>query len=1522
MRQTNEARAASGSYAAKEKLLNLMMQAERKRQHVADEISPRPVSAGRLPLSFAQERLWFVEQLGLVGATYNMPMALRLEGELNVSALERSLSELIRRHESLRTHFETVQGEPVQIVDAAAEIRLATIEVSGPAEQRADQVKALSLAEAQRPFDLSKGPLLRACLLKLEPREHILLLTMHHIVSDGWSLGILNRELSVLYRASSEAVPSSLPELSVQYPDYALWQRQWLQGEVLQEQLRYWRERLAGAPAELRLPTDRPRPAVETFKGALLKFELPETMRASLQELAQGEGATLFMVVLAAYQLLLSRWSGQQDIVVGSPVAGRTQAQTEGLIGFFINMLPLRTDLSGRPSFRELLARVKDGTLAAYSHQELPFDKLVTELRPERDLARQSIVQVTLALQNFPKEQLELAGLTWTSIPHEHRTTRFDLTLHLFESPRGLEGLMEYSTQLFDTTTIERMVSQFRTLLAGIIADPDVPVDELRLLNPLEQQQLLVEWNQTSRASGRDKLVHQLFSEQAARTPNAVAVVHEDRQLTYDELERRSSQLAHKLRALGAGPEVVVGLFGDRSLEMVIGLLGILKAGAAYLPMEPSYPTERLTFMLSDARAAILVTKGSLARRLSVPALCTLCLDTDWDDVADQPTTLPQIEVAPQHLANVIYTSGSTGAPKGVMVHHQGLLNYLQWALDLYRPEAGDAVPISSPLAFDATATGLYCALLSGRTAVLVPDGEELEGLERLLCEARTWGLIKVSPAHLQALGPRLRSARPACSVATIAVGGEALPSATVELWRSMWPQVRIVNQYGPTEAVVACSAFEVPEKVPAASCVPIGRPAWNMQLYVLDDRLQPAPVGVPGELYIAGAQVSRGYLQRPALTAARFVPNPFGSAGSRMYRSGDRVRYLADGNLEFIGRIDGQVKLRGYRIELGEIEAKLRDHPEVADAVVLAREDIPGDRRLVAYVVGDRAAANSAAVEGTADELRKESVEEWEAVHDGTYDKNHTTGPSFIGWDSSYTGEPIPHEEMEEWLTCTIERILSLRPQRVLEIGCGVGLLLQHLAPKCPAYVGADFSASALNQLRQWMQGQEGLGHVQLVHRAATDLSDFPAGSFDTVVVNSVVQYFPDIHYLVKVLEGAVRLLNPGGRIFLGDIRHLGLLPAFHSAVQLGKAAASVTVRQLRSRIERAITQDKELVIEPSFFLALPRRLAGIRSAEVRLKRGRSSNELSRHRYDVVLQSGESATRVASEQPLEWGAEVKSVADLEDLLQSRRWHRARLCSIPDARVAREVAAKRLIESSDDTVDAGTIRRRISKQRIDAVDPEHLWSLVEAHDYDVTAVPGVAGCFDLLLVDRREAPHEVTAVLPPQSATELPWSAYANDPLESAFRQQLIRKLRDYLRGVVPEYMIPASWLLLKQLPLTRNGKVDRRALPNPQGRPEELGEYVPPRTDVERTLADIWSELLQIDQVGVEDNFFELGGHSLHGIKLIALIGDRLAAELSVIAIFQHPSIRQMAALIESLRAEEATRPESGAVELMEGVL
>ncbi len=899
-----------------------------------------------LPLSFAQARLWFLDQLQPESAFYNIPLALRLSGQLNIAALQSSLNEIIRRHEALRTNFATVGGQPVQVIASTLTLKLVQVDLRHLAEsEREVEAQRLATVEAMLPFNLEREPLVRATVQQLDSAEHVLLLTTHHIISDGWSLGVFVREFAELYKAFSTGIAPVLPELSIQYADFAVWQRQWLTPEVVSAQLSYWKQQLKDAPALLELPADRPRPAVQTFQGAYHSFSLSLELSVALAALGKRAGVTLFMTLLAAFQTLLYRLSGQDDIAVGTPVANRNRREIEGLIGFFVNTLVLRTDLGGNPSFEELLGRVREVALGAYAHQDLPFEQLVEALQPARSLSYTPLFQVMFALDDALVPAVELPDVTVSPLAVETGTAKFDLTLSMENTASGLIGEWEYNTDLFDGATIARMAGHFQTLLEAIAANPKQKISELPLLTPAQRQQLIVEWNNTWAEYPQDKCIHQLFEEQVERAPDAVAVVFEEEQLTYRELNARANQLAHYLREFSVGPEVLVGLCVERSFEMIVGILGVLKAGGAYVPLDPAYPQERLAFMLEDSSVPVLLTQTQLVELLPPNSAQVVCLDGDIEKIAFHSSDNPSSSVTPDNLAYVIYTSGSTGKPKGVLLAHRGLCNLATAQIQLFGVQPDSRVIQFASFSFDVATSDVVIALSSGATLYLATKDSILPGaglIEVLRDKAITHIELPVSVLSVLQFEelPALQ---------TIVVGGEACPSDLVARWA---PKRQFFNAYGPTEATVCATVALCND---GNQKPPIGRPIANTQVYILDTHNQPVPIGVPGELHIAGVGLAKGYLNRPDLTCSKFIPNPFSDEpGSRLYKTGDSARYLPDGNIEYLGRIDNQVKIRGFRIEPGEIEAALGQHPDVREVAVICREDTPGNKRLVAYVVSN----------------------------------------------------------------------------------------------------------------------------------------------------------------------------------------------------------------------------------------------------------------------------------------------------------------------------------------------------------------------------------------------------------------------------------------------------------------------------------------------------------------------------------------------------------------------------------------
>jgi amino acid adenylation domain-containing protein len=905
-----------------------------------------------LPLSFAQERLWFLDRLIPDNPVYHVPLVTRLRGRLLWPVLAASLNEIARRHEVMRTTFTCVDDLPRQV--AAPELRLdpPVVDLSAlPAARREGVARRLLDVEMARPFDLARGPLVRALLVRLDLEEHLTLVNLHHIVADGWSLGVLVQELGALYRAFAASQPSPLPPLPVQYADYAVWQRQWLQGERLEEQIAYWRERLAGAPAVLDLPHDRPRPPIQRFQGAKLPFWLGAEALPGLSGLQRGSQVTLFMVLLAGYQTLLSRLSGQDDLIVGSPVAGRGRREVEGLIGFFINTLALRADLSGDPTFGDLLAQVRQVTLEAYAREDLPFERLVGELQTERSLAHSPIYQAVLVLLNTPSSTLELPGVSLEMIDTWVEGTKWDLTISLEERADGLAGYWEYDSDLFDATTVARFAGQFRELLRTAVAEPERRLSQLPGLTEPERHQLLREWNPGDIRDAPEACLHGRFDAGVPRWSGEIAVSWDEGSWTYRELAERAGRLAHHLRGMGVGPEVPVALCLERSPETVVSILAVLEAGGAYVPIDPHYPRERQEWVLEDSGAKVLLTTRAVA-----PEGPRNVLFLDDLDLAAGPILPPGSSGAgPDNLAYIMYTSGSTGRPKGVMVTHRNLVRLFTATEEQFHFRPGDALTLFHSYAFDVSVWELWGALLHGGRAVVVPHwvSRSPEVFHELLRTQRVTVLNQTPQAfrQLALVDPELEQIS---SLRAVIFAGEALDFASLTPWWQRYGAERplLINMHGITETTVFDTYRAVlPADVEKGGSL-IGRALSDVVLRVLDRRQQPVAAGVPGELCIGGPGLVRGYLGRPDLTAERFIPGPFsGEPGARLYRTGDLVRYRPDGDMDFLGRIDHQVKIRGYRIELGEIESVLANHPAVAQAVVLARQDA-GDKRLVAYVV------------------------------------------------------------------------------------------------------------------------------------------------------------------------------------------------------------------------------------------------------------------------------------------------------------------------------------------------------------------------------------------------------------------------------------------------------------------------------------------------------------------------------------------------------------------------------------------
>ncbi|WP_055696830.1 non-ribosomal peptide synthetase [Streptomyces silaceus] len=1466
---------------------------------------PRRPAGDRPALSFAQRRLWFLDQMVPDSPAYNVPMSFRLRGPLRREVLERAAEEVVRRHESLRTRLPSENGEPWQEVLDDVRVPVDLVDVADdPA-----RLDALVFDEGRRPFDLATGPLLRITLYRLEPELHVVLLNAHHVVVDGWSLGLFWQELFTLYEAFAADRPSPLPDLRVQYADFAAWQRERLSGDHLETQLDYWRNQLGEGTENLELPLDRPRPPVQTFEGGDLRDIYPGSLRDDLQALCRREGVSLFVVLLGALNVLLHRYTGQSGIPVGSPVTNRTHVDIEPLIGMFVNTLVYKTDMSGDPDFREVLRRVQEVVNGAQQHQEVPFEVLVDALQPERYLSQNPLFQVCFsflpARELKPGDELVIEAIEGVRID----TSKFDLWISVVDCADELLVEVEYNRDVFDPDTVRRFMDAFRAVAEAAAARPELAVSRLPVLPEAERHRIVEEWNDTAvDFDGADRPLHDLIADQARRTPHAPALVFDGESVDYAELDRRADLLAHWLRRRGAGPGTFVAVCAERSVELVVALLGVLKSGAAYVPVDPDYPARRRAFMLADTAPGIVLTQERLVADLPPTDAEVVALDTRWAEITEGPEGPVAHGAGPDDLAYMIYTSGSTGQPKGVLNTHRGIVNRLLWMQDRYRLDGTDRVLQKTPFSFDVSVWEFFWPLLTGATLVVAGPDEHKDParLAEVIHKERVTTCHFV-PSMLQVFLAQDGLAEHCADLRRVVCSGEALPFALQERFFARLPRTELHNLYGPTEAAVDVTAWQC---VPGdeRGIVPIGRPIANTRVLVLDERLDPVPVGVVGELHIGGVQVARGYHNRPDLTEERFIPDPFGAEGERLYKTGDLARLLPDGAVEYRGRADFQVKVRGIRIEPGEVEAALTQHPDVLEAAVVTRDDSrdPDHKQLVAYVVP----AAAPAAETTDEDPMTERVGQWAEVFDQAYAEG--TDPrdadfNIISWNSSYTGEALAPEEMKEWVDGTVARILALKPRRVLEIGCGTGLLLSRIAPHCESYHGTDISRAALDFVRtRLIDERPELAGVTLSHHAADEVAGAGDGPFDVVILNSVVQYFPDAAYLRTVLGQALESVAPGGAVFVGDVRNLALLDTFHTDVELSRATAKLPVERLRARIARQTRQEQELLVHPALFTALRAEHPTLTGVDVQLRRGTHDNEMTRYRYDAVLHVDEPAADHGTEVvTLDW-TDSGGIEAVRRRLADEGPEALAVLGVPNARLA-DVNDKldRLRERDGEEI-VGELVRDTAPDPAGHVDPEQWWLLGEdtGRTVTVTWMPDAAdGSYAVLLSRTGTHRLDLAHTLPqgPRGA-----DALTNDPAFNRAGAELVRALHRFLKDRVPDYMIPSAFLPLRALPVGVNGKLDRDALPPVLDQGVADGAPAEPTTPTERVLAELWAEVLGLDEVGVHTNFFELGGDSIHTIHVVAkarLHDLEFAPQL----IFRHSTVAALAAALDEQAAAVA---------------
>jgi len=1451
------------------------------------------------PQSFAQQRLWFLSQLASGSALYNTLGTIPLEGSLNISALKQTLTELIRRHESLRTTFTTQDGEPIQVIAPATSVVLDEIDLHKlDIKQRRNKLKLLRKAEATAPFDLLTGPLVRFKLIILGNIRQILLYSMHHIITDGWSSGILRRELHILYQAFRAGKASPLAEQTLQYADFSTWQRDWLQGDILEKQLDYWRDELAELE-HLELPTDHSRPANPRYITEKTPVIIPKGIIRKLHLLAREEEATLFMVLLAAFQFVLGQNAGQDDVVIGTPIANRTRAELENIIGFFVNTMAMRTNLSGAPTFRQLLQQVRETCLDGYAHQDIPFERIVEDIAPTRDLNTQPLFQILFVLQNTPdSDALHKKKISADSEQDNVDVlTFYDITLSLKETKFGVDGSLHFNIDLFEPESAKRIVRHFRTLLAYIVRNPEIPLSSLSIISKKERLKLTA-LAQTKTSDTFKQCIHTLFEQTVRLYPNNTAVVFNDHRLSYDELDRQANSLAQQLIQLGVKPEVCVGSYFERSHLAIISLLAILKAGGVYLPLNPELPTERLISMLDDAAPSVIITQKNLCSSLDDKELSIITLDETLKEV-DGFDTPPQIKVSPDNLAYIIFTSGSTGRPKGVMIEHHSLCSLISSQLPIFGLTPESRVLSTIALSFDASLGEIFRTLVAGATLYLARKEQLLPGpdfIQQLQKHHIT--TTTIVPSTLSALPEDVHLP----DLITLSVGGEALP---LELARRWSQNVKLINGYGPTETTIGVTlAVDWPiEETP-----PLGPPLAHVQAYILDKNRLPRPLGVPGELYLGGSGLARGYLKRPDLTNEYFIDNPFSDeVGARLYRTGDRVRWRNDGQLAFLGRVDEQVKIRGYRIEPGEICAILEQHQDIDEAVVIAvsnnEKDPSSGQRLVAYIV----------LKKDKSEDSKSLVDEWQDASDiaaaKVQDEQIDPRMNFTGWISSYTGEPIPLKEMCQWADDTVQRILQTQPQDVLEIGSGSGLILLRLAPHCKHYIGVDFAAGLLEQTANHLHLIEGSAcDIELLHRRADEITDLPGASLDCVVINSVAQYFPNINYFLTVLKNALPLVRHGGTLFLGDLRNYKLMDVFHASIQLSKVAATQPVGSLLQRIQRYAALERELLLDPGLFSQIVDEWPRVSYVQILPKPGFAKNELSNFRYDAILHLDvPPPEQNVNALWLDWN-EIESEDKLEYIRQilSPETPQIGIRNVANTRTVEDAVLFAAFQDAS-TQTVSDLRQQLNNE-IDGYEPQSFTDYAEQHSWhcEISWLNSDSrGSYDVLF---QHPSIQQDAPFPLPVTKQRNWQDFANDPSCEAKSRNLIPELRDYLSTQLPDYMVPAVYITLDKIPLTTHGKLDRKKLPSPNEQTNQArsaNKYIKPSSKKEQILAKIWSDLLNVERVGIRDSFFDLGGDSILSIRMISHAAEE-GIELSPRDIYRYQTIEEQLNIANSGNSDE----------------
>lgn len=1450
--------------------------------------------------SFAQQRLWFLKQYDSQSAFYNMTEALKLSGNMNLDAMNQAVTKILERHEGLRTTFSNVDGTVLQILHPAEEVQIPVEDLTGSSISERDNLISKYISEEiNTVFDIEAGPLVKFKLLKFEENEHVVLLTMHHIISDGWSMGIFIKEFAHIYDAIVSNKGIDLSPVELQYADFTKWQRSWFTGEVRQKQIDYWKHKLADITT-LDIPADYDRPALQTFAGKKEYFVYSTELMSRVGELSEQTGATPFMIYLAAVSVLFARYTGQDDVAIGTPIANRVRRETENTFGFFVNTLVLRNNLDGNPTFLELIERVKNSALEAYDTQDMPFEMLVDELDVERDLSRNPLFQVMFALQNEELPEFKLPELEIKRFETDNNSAMFDFWISMREFDDGIHTLCEYNTDLYKKSTVIKMMKHLENILDTLSKNPELRVKEFRYMDIDEVNEILYKQNDTDTVYEDDLFVHQMFEKQVTLQPDSVVLKFEDTSITYAELNQKANQIANYLIANGVKQNDFVGIYVYRSIEMFAAVYGVLKAGAGYIPIDPTYPSERVNYIIHDSEVSIVLTntdtKDIFGEKTKVVDL------RDEAFFADQPMDNPNIKTRPEDAVYMIYTSGSTGLPKGTINIHRGLRNRIKWIQKVQGLHEGDVLLHKTPFCFDVSCGEIFWAPTVGSKMIIAkPDGHRDIDYMVDLIQKENITHVHFVPSMLKIL---LRNAdiNKLKGLKKVFCSGEAV---TYSLRQEFYNKCNmdLYNMYGPTEASVEVTYYDC-RNTSDRSYVAIGKPIANTQLYVLDEYMNPVPYNVGGELYIAGENVARGYFKRPELTAEKFVNNPFqADANAVMYRTGDRVKLHKDGNIEFIARIDNQVKIRGQRVELGEIEKVIQTHPSVKDNAVIVRKD-DDSLRIVSYIVKDN---DYQFVNDEADD--KQHVEQWESVFDNAYSKEEEIVDETINstsWHSSYTGEKISFEEMEDWLSDTVQTIEKMKPRKVLEIGCGTGMILFKIAPNCEEYVGIDLSEIGLNYIREHLNG---LDNVRLYQKSADDLGELMNEKFDTIIINSVIQYFPSSQYLEIVIDKLISMLTENGSLYLGDIRSYSLLENYSTSVELFKAEDSERMEDIKNKIHNVVHAENELLLDTNYFLNFIHTKERVTNVVTLQKHAKYENEMSKYRYNTII----TTRAVKIPENIKRYEAVDSISEefISSILSESKNDVVIFENLDTKRLAFENdAMKALADDSTNHITVKELKDNLRDSARELFDPYHLITNEVVNGFKVYALwngHNVEGKYSLVFLNTSTLGENITIeeVIIPDRHAKFTGELYSN-PMDWKNQSEYVPKMREYIQSKLPEYMVPSFFVILDALPLLPNGKLNTKELPQPESVKRFSANYEAAKNDIENKVEKIWESILNIDQIGVNDNFFDIGGHSLLLIQVYYKIKENFETDLAVVDMFKYSTIRSISEYLGSEGKED----------------